>query len=181
MDEVLLITKCLEGNTSAQNYLYNTFRPAMLKVVSKYIDCPFIAEEILNDGFIRVYKGLATFNFQGSFEGWMKKIMFHSVANAFERDSRIKGGKKNLKVLVSLKNNLNLVDKTEISIKYDYEKILNCIEKVLPKITLIVFKMYLDGYTHTEIGKKLNISEGTSKWHIFEAKSIIKNNIFKIK
>ena len=107
--------------------------------------------------------------------------MFHSVANAFERDSRIKGGKKNLKVLVSLKNNLNLVDKTEISIKYDYEKILNCIEKVLPKITLIVFKMYLDGYTHTEIGKKLNISEGTSKWHIFEAKSIIKNNIFKIK
>lgn len=184
-DDKLLIKECVTGSRRHQTLLYNRYYVTMKKVVTKYIDCPYVAEEVINDGFVRVFKKMHLFDFNGSFEGWMRKIMFRAVVEAAENDERIEGGKRNIKkgFFRNILTNNEGQEKDDLFIvapdqSYDYHKILESIDNILPNASSTAFRMYLQGFKHTEIANTLNITEGTSKWHIFEAKKIIKEKLF---
>jgi len=129
------------------------------------------AEEVLNNGFLRAFQKVAQYNFQGSFEGWLRKIVFHAVADYVKQHARYN-------------SNIVLVEKDEYvhkdhADKLYYDQLLKLVQ-ALPDATRTVFNMYvMEGFTHKEIGKILGISEGTSKWHLSEGRRVLKEKIEK--
>jgi len=186
--EIELINGCKNGCKKSQTLFYNRYYKTMFRMVNRYIECPFVAEEITNNGFIRAFKKLDSFTFQGSLEGWLRKIVYHAVCEAVKVDERIIGGKKNLKKGFR-KNIAYLPDGTERdhvygsiepNINIDYKIIQTEIQKVLPKQTLSAFTLHINGYMHREIGSMIGCTEGTVKWHVSEAKKLIREKLFNI-
>ncbi len=167
-----LIQGCIHNERSAQEKLYRLFYPKMMALVKRYIDHDEQAEEVLNNGFLRAFQKIRQYNFQGSFEGWVRKIVFHAVADYVKQNARYS-------------NQILLVEKDELVHKdladrMYYEQLLQLVQS-LPDATRTVFNMYvMEGMTHKEIGNLVGISEGTSKWHLSEGRRILKEKIEKM-
>jgi len=120
----------------------------------------------VNDGFLKVFKKLDTYQNKGSFEGWIRRIVFNCLSDYFKKEN------KYLKFLI-----LEERDRPQPSTNSDslyYEDLLILIDQ-LPFSSSRVFKLYaIEGYSHKEIAKQLNISDGTSKWHLSEARKKLK-------
>ncbi len=167
-----LIQGCIRNERAAQEKLYHLFYPRMMALVRRYIDQEMQAEEVLNNGFLRGFQKIKQYNFQGSFEGWLRKIVFHAVADYVKQNNRYS-------------TNIVLVEKDEMvhkdhADKLYYDQLIELVQ-MLPDATRTVFNMYvLEGYTHREIGNILGISEGTSKWHLSEGRKVLKEKIEKL-
>jgi len=167
-----LIQGCMRNERSAQEKLYHLFYPRMMGVVRRYIDHIEQAEEVLNNGFLRAFQKIDQYTFQGSFEGWLRKIVFHAVSDYVKQNSRY-----NEKIMLVEKD--QYVEKDHADRLY-YNQLLEMVQG-LPVATKSVFNMYvMEGLSHKEIGKVLGISEGTSKWHLSEGRRILKDKIEKL-
>ncbi len=168
-----LINGCARNERAAQEQLYRLFYPKMMGVVRRYIDHYEQAEEVLNNGFLRAFQKIEQYTFQGSFEGWLRKIVFHAVSDYVKQNV-----KYNEKIVLAEKDELIHKDHAD---KLYYEQLLELVQS-LPDATRSVFNMYvMEGYAHKEIGKMLGISEGTSKWHLSEGRRMLKEKIEKLK
>ncbi len=167
-----LINGCIRNERSAQERLYRLFYPRMMAVVRRYINQEEQAEEILNNGFLRAFQKIRQYTFQGSFEGWLRKIVFHAVSDYIKQN-------------VKYSEKIVLVEKDEFvhkdhADKLYYNQLLELVH-ALPDATRAVFNMYvMEGLPHKEIGKLLGISEGTSKWHLSEGRRILKEKIERL-
>lgn len=167
-----LIRGCIHNERSAQEKLYHLFYPRMMGVVKRYMDHDEQAEEVLNNGFLRAFQKIGQYTFQGSFEGWLRKIVFHAVSDYVKQNMRY-----NEKVMLVEKDQLVHKDHAD---KLYYDQLLELVQ-MLPGATRTVFNMYvMEGYSHKEIGKMLSISEGTSKWHLSEGRRVLKEKIEKL-
>jgi len=167
-----LIEGCIRNERSAQEKVYKLFYPRMMALVKRYIDQDMQAEEVLNNGFLRAFQKVEQYTFQGSFEGWLRKIVFHSVSDYVKQNM-----KYNEKVVLAEKDQLIHKDHAD---RLYYNELLELVQK-LPGATRAVFNMYvMEGFSHKEIGKTLGISEGTSKWHLSEGRRILKEKIEKL-
>ncbi len=167
-----LIRGCMRNERSAQEQIYSMFTPRMMGVVRRYIDHIEQAEEVLNNGFLRAFQKINQYNFQGSFEGWLRKIVFHAVSDYVKQNARYRE-----KVVLVEKDEYIHKDHAE---NLYYNQLLELVQS-LPDATRSVFNMYvMEGYAHKEIGKMLGISEGTSKWHLSEGRRMLKEKIEKL-
>lgn len=167
-----LIHGCIRNERAAQEKLYKLFYPRMMSVVRRYIDSEMQAEEVLNNGFLRAFQKVQQYTFQGSFEGWLRKIVFHAVSDYVKQNVRY-----NEKVVLVEKD--EYVHKDHADRLY-YNQLMEIVH-TLPVATRTVFNMYvMEGYSHKEIGKIVGISEGTSKWHLSEGRRILKDKIEKL-
>lgn len=143
-----------------------------MSVVKRYIDQEMQAEEVLNNGFLRAFQKISQYTFQGSFEGWLRKIVFHAVSDYVKQN--IKYSEK-----VVLVEKDQLIHKDHADRLY-YNELMELVQ-TLPTSTRSVFNMYvMEGFSHKEIGKMLGISEGTSKWHLSEGRRILKDKIERL-
>lgn len=167
-----LIQGCIRNERAAQEKLYRLFYPKMMALVRRYIDHDEQAEEVLNNGYLRAFQKIKQYNFQGSFEGWIRKIVFHAVADYVKQNAKYS-------------NQILLVEKDELvhkdhADKMYYDQLVRLVQ-ALPDATRTVFNMYvMEGFTHKEIGNIVGISEGTSKWHLSEGRRILKEKIEKM-
>ncbi|MCD6065053.1 MAG: sigma-70 family polymerase sigma factor [Flavipsychrobacter sp.] len=167
-----LIQACIRNERSAQEKLYHLFYSRMMGVVRRYIDHQEQAEEVLNNGFLRAFQKIEQYTFQGSFEGWLRKIVFHAVSDYVKQNVRY-----NEKIVLVEKDQLIHKDHAD---RLYYNQLLELVQ-ALPDATKAVFNMYvMEGYSHKEIGKMLGISEGTSKWHLSEGRRMLKDKIEKL-
>lgn len=149
--------------------MYKLFYPRMMSLVRRYIDQEMQAEEVLNNGFLRAFQKVEQYTFQGSFEGWLRKIVFHAVSDYVKQNV-----KYNEKIVLVEKDQYVHKDHAD---KLYYNELLEMVQ-TLPGATRAVFNMYvMEGFSHKEIGKNLGISEGTSKWHLSEGRRILKEKI----
>src|SRR6185437_7298922 len=152
--------------------LYKLFYPKMMAMVRRYIDQNMQAEEVLNNGYLRAFQKIQQYTFQGSFEGWLRKIVFHAVSDYVKQNIRYSE-----KVVLVEKDQYVHKDHAE---RLYYNQLLQLVQ-TLPDATRAVFNMYvLEGFSHKEISKMLNISEGTSKWHLSEGRRLLKDKIEKL-
>lgn len=167
-----LIQGCIRNERSAQERLYRLFYPRMMGVVKRYITNEEQAEEVMNNGYLRAFQKIHQYNFQGSFEGWLRKIIFHAVADYVKQN-------------VKYSKQIVLVEKDQYvhhdhADKLYYNQLIELVQ-ALPDATRTVFNMYvMEGFTHKEIGNILGISEGTSKWHLSEGRRTLKEKIEKM-
>lgn len=169
MTDEELIRGCLKNDRRYQEMLYRKYFATMLRMCMRYTSDREKALEIVNNGFLRVFQKLDTFAFKGSFEGWIRKLVYHSMSDYFKKDN------KRLRFL-DLEDRDDAVTQQALDNLY-VEDIIKLVDK-LPPATQKVFKMYaIEGYTHPEISKKINISVGTSKWHLNAARKKLKDLI----
>jgi RNA polymerase sigma factor (sigma-70 family) len=165
--EQLLIKGCAAGERAFQTKLYNLFAPKMLGVCLRYARNREEAEEVLQEGFLRVFTYIHTFKGNGSFEGWIRKIMVNCALSRYRN-------KSTLQPVIRLDGSgHDVTDNVSISSNLDAKELLSLVQ-TLPAGYRIVFNLYVfEGYKHREIAEALGISEGTSKSNLSDARTFL--------
>jgi RNA polymerase sigma factor (sigma-70 family) len=172
-----LIAGCRNNNRAVQEHVYKTYYSRFMKVCARYARDMHDAEQLLNDGFLRIFSKVDDFKNKGSFEGWMNRIMVN-ICLDYLKSSYMKSSMK-------MQINNAIIDKTDIPInseaieKIEFRELVVLIQ-TLPVMTRTVFNLYVfEEYTHKQISLMLEISEGTSQWHLHQARKQLKSKIKK--
>lgn len=167
MTEKELIKACKKNDRKAQEMLYRKYFNMVKSICIRYTQDDDKLISIINDSFLKIFKGIINYQATGSFEGWIRRTSFNALSDYFRKDNRYT---KNTSFLVPEQSS----NSEAISDLY-YADLLDMVD-ILPETTKLVFKKYaIEGYTHKEIGESLGFSDGTSKWHLFEARKKLKN------
>lgn len=163
MDDKALILACQQQDVVAQRQLYERFSPMMLGVCRRYVNRLEDAEDILVEGFVKVFKNLHSFNHQGSFEGWIRRIMVNESLMFLRK-------KHALKNAYEIQEHYDLQDDQNVVAELGAQDILNLLSQ-LPQGYRTVFNLYvIEGYKHREIAEIMGISINTSKSQLILAK-----------
>ncbi len=168
-----LISKARKNDRKAQHELYEMFSPKMLSVCRQYLRNSEEAEEVMLSGFLKVFTRLSSYKSEGSFEGWIRRIMVN------EAISRLRANKKLLFQEASeIENSAQHV--AYIETELEVEEIQRMIDS-LPDGYRTVFVLYaVEGYKHSEIAELLQISESTSKTQLFKARKLLQQHVKKV-
>lgn len=164
-----LIEKCKKNDIKAQGELYNLFSRKLFSICLKYSPNADEAQDNLQDAFITIFKSIEQYSFKGSFEGWMKRITVNTVLQKYRKERFFEIIQENH---IEQEEEIEL-EEDSISLQY----LLQIIQE-LPDRYRLVFNLYvMDGFSHQEIAKMLNITEGTSKSNLARARMILKSKI----
>ncbi len=163
-----LIKKCKVSDIKAQSQVYQLFAGKLFALCLKYSRNYQEAQDNLQDGFITVFNKIEQYQFKGSFEGWIKRIIINTALQKYREKNVLNLISEEIPEEVEVE-----VDETEISLDF----LLSIIQE-LPNRYRLVFNMYvMDGYSHREISEMLEISEGTSKSNLSRARQILKKKV----
>jgi len=170
-NEKQLIKRAIKGNRDAQRKLYEQHSPKMLSVCRYYIKDVHQAEEAMCNGFLKVFTKLDTYKNQGSFEGWIRKIMVRESISYLRTIKKLYFSEDGEVESTGSINNIQ----TDFEVAHIQEMI-----DALPEGYRVVFIMYaIEGYKHQEIAKTLGISESTSKSQLFKARKQLQSQLNK--
>lgn len=171
-----LIKKCIEWDRSAQNTLYKLFASTMYAVCCRYSKSREEAEDILQEGFMKVFENIGSFRKDGSLEGWIRRIMVNTAIQKFRKK------KIPEKMMVDIDDstvNLNGYNSNDIISQIGVKELMQLIQKLSPAYQM-VFNLYVfEGLKHKEIAEQLGISEGTSKSNLSDARAILQKQVAK--
>jgi len=170
-----IITGCLKKDRVYEEHLYKQYYSMFLAICMRYAKDIQNAKQLLNDGFVRIFMSMGSFRNEGSFEGWMRKIMVNTCLEYIKSSDF----KKNSQVV-----HKDIIDEDQSSVVYnEAQKNMDAHELIamlqcLPPVTRAVFNLFaFEGYSHNEIAALLNISISTSSWHVHHARSILQPKI----
>ena len=170
ISEKELIGRCLRSERSAQHALYEKMGPVMLSVCRRYLYDKQMAEAVLNQAFLKVFQNLKAFRKEGSFEGWVRKIMVRESLNENQK-------KKAIEVSIDEQESTFLKQVSAIEEAHDVKQIMRVIE-ALPDRYRIVFNLYeIEGYSHKEIAKQLGINVSSSRSLLTRAKQLLREKL----
>ena len=163
-----LILRCAKNDRDAQKEIYQLFAGKLFSICLKYSKNKQEAQDNFQDGFIAIFNKIGTFNFKGSFEGWLKRVMINTILQKYRKKSVLNIVTEEIPDEVVVE-----VDDDDISLDFLLDLI-----KELPERYRMVFNLYvLDGFSHKEIAKMLKIAEGTSKSNLARARMILKRKL----
>ncbi len=173
LNEQEIIEKCRKGNREAQKLLYNTYAPIFLGICHRYVFEHSEAEDILQDGFLKILTKISDFKGKGSFEGWMKRIIINTAITHYHKNNKYH------------KNHYQIEEVREVKIKttgvvdneFSHNELLNII-KSLPTGYRMVFNLFaIEGYKHKEIAEIMGIDINTSKSQYSRARKFIRKKL----
>jgi RNA polymerase sigma-70 factor (ECF subfamily) len=170
-NEKELIDQCLKGNPKSQEALYRLYAPRMYGVCMRYARNTLEADDILQEGFIKVFNFLKDYRHQGSLEGWIRRIVVNTAINYYR--SRLHEWEE---VNIEKAGSSPKLETAEVD-NLSRDELLALIQQ-LPEGYRLVFNLYvIEGYNHQEIGKLLDISENTSKSQLSRARASLQEKI----
>ncbi|HXH20213.1 MAG TPA: RNA polymerase sigma factor [Chitinophagales bacterium] len=168
--ETELINGCIVGNRDAQKMLYHRYASKMFSVCLRYAKDYHSAEDVLQEGFIKVFKYIPKFRREGSFEGWMRRIFINTSIEQLRKAVSL------YPIVDEEDKPIDILDET-IFDDLDHQDLLNMIQSLSPGYRT-VFNLYvIEGYSHHEIAKMLGINEGTSKSQLARARMLLQKKI----
>lgn len=168
--EAQLIAGLRQAEARAQKVVFERYAGRMLAVCARYIGDRYTAEEVLMDGFMRVFERIEQYKNEGSFEGWMRRIMVNESLMYLRRH-------KHWLAEMALDEAPEVQDEADYHLTLDSEELLRLIE-ALPEGYRTIFNLYaIEGYSHTEIARMLNISESTSKSQLHRARAVLQRQL----
>lgn len=171
MTEKQLIESCKKGERLAQKELYDTYSRKMMGVCLRYVNDRETAQDLLQDGFVKVFTSMDSYTGLGSFEGWLRKI-FVNCALEYLRKSDV------LREAADLDNSAELVNPDSSVISEMSAAELMKLVQQLPAGFRAVFNLFaIEGYSHKEIGEMLDITESTSRSQFTRAKQLLQRQI----
>ena len=167
MDHKQLIRNCLKGNAAAQKDMYTHFAPAMFGICYRYTKSVTDAEDVLQEGFVKIFNNLHRYRFEGELSAWMRRIMVNTALNY------LKYSKHYNSELLYEEDHLHPVSAENPEIILDTKELADLIRQ-LPTGCQTIFNLHaVEGYTHVEIGAMLGIHEGTSRSQYARARSLM--------
>lgn len=175
MTEELLIQGCRENQPSAQEAMYKRFSARMLGVCYRYSKNQEDAEDMMQEGFIKVFSQIHQFKGEGSLEGWIRKIIVHTCINHLKKNKKFS-------------DSVSLIYASDVRVKessipsvMQAKQVVECIRK-LPIGYRTVLNLYaIEGFSHKEIGIILEIEESTSRSQYARAKAMLEEMLIKKK
>jgi RNA polymerase sigma factor (sigma-70 family) len=166
-----IIHDCKKGSRKAQEALYKNYYRTMMTICLRYTKNEEDAVEVLNNGFLKVFRNIQKYDHeQGSIYTWIRTIVINSCLDFIRSKQKITSHQEII-------NADEVHVPAEVLSRFKSQELLGLIRK-LPPATQAVFNLYaIEGYNHREIGQLLNISDGTSKWHLSEAKKSLQKMI----
>lgn len=158
-----LIEGCIRGDLKSQKMLYKLYYGFSMGICLRYAESREEAAEILNDGFMKVFANIATYQPDKAFRGWLRKIMVHTAIDHYRKNQK----HYNALDLVYAENELGFEDVLDT---ISAEEILAMVQQLSPAYRLVFNLHVIEGFSHPEIAEKLQISEGASKSNLFKAR-----------
>lgn len=194
LSEKQLIKKCSQYNIKAQRELYERYAHIFKRLCLRYIRPETDADDVLQEGFLKIYKNIGQYKGEGSFEGWMKRIMINTALyyckkkNALKEDytvdehrgvvsddSRIDAEKIDRKDIDENTIDYSLIENAQLS-KKDIEEAV----ELLKDDFRIVFNLYFfENYKHQDIARLLDIDENTSRSRLARAKKMLQQELYR--
>lgn len=167
-----ILKGCRKGKRQSREALFRLYADKMYGVCRYYSRDNSEAEDILHDGFIKVFEKIGKYRGEGSLEGWIRRVLVNTALERFRKNSRM---------FSMTEIDENIVDDGLENIEghLSSAELLEIIMELTPKYRL-VFNLYaIEGYSHNEISKKLGISEGTSKSNLARARTILQRKVMQ--
>ncbi len=172
MELTEIIEGCYQNSRKHQEALYNLYASKMLGVVLTYTRDRELAQDILHDGFFKVFKKFDQYNVSWSLSGWVRRIIINTAIDHFRKTNRISS--------IDFQEAVNLAGSYDATSENSKTKDLSTLINMLPVGARTIFNLYtIEGYKHTEIAEMLSISEGTSKSQLSKAKSVLRELVTK--
>lgn len=169
-----LVSRCLQRESASEEILYRRFAPVMFGICLRYANNSYDAQDLLQEGFIRVFSKLHHYRGEGSLEGWIRRIMVTTSINYCVRKI-----KTNREVDLTEANSAATISEDALSILTTAE--LLGVIRDLPVGFRTVFNLFvIEGYSHHQIAEMLGITENTSKTHLHRAKALIRKKLVAI-
>ena len=174
MDDATLAEECVNGNIRAQRALFDKYASKMMGVCLRYTKNTNEAEDVLQDGFIKVYHKLKDYKKEGSLEGWIRRIMVNTALDQLRKNARQLGDTAIDDVDYKVEGSSFIVEQLMA------DDLLKLIQQ-LPEGYKVVFNLYaIEGYSHQEIGETLGITESTSKSQYSRARAYLRERLERI-
>ena len=165
-----IISECIAGNQKAMARLYHLFAPKMFGVCLRYARDAAEAEDTMQEGFIKVFTNLKTFRNEGSLEGWSRRIMINISIEKIRKLQFMYPVED-----VSIYDSVNFSD--DVIAKIAADDLMKLIQELPPRYRL-VFNLYvMEGMSHQEIAREMEITQGTSKSNLARAREILKKKV----
>jgi RNA polymerase sigma-70 factor (ECF subfamily) len=171
-EETEMIRLAIANNRQAQQAIYNQFSPKMLGVCRQYMKDMQLSEDVMITAFMKVFTNLSQFQFQGSFEGWIRRIMVNECISSIRVHKKIQFIEEE-----------NYFEDSVNTIEYQFsaDDIQSLIDG-LPEGYRMIFNLYaIEGFKHKEIAIMLGINEGTSKSQLSHARKILQQQVITLK
>lgn len=171
-----LIEGCKNNDRKCQKALYMAYFDTMYRMCRKYIKSEDEILSVLNNGFLKVFQNIETFAHKGSFEGWIRRIVYHAMVEYLRGQNRY-----HQFIVFDTEDYVLSDDEVPANALGDlyYDDLIGLMSSLPPKAAE-VFQLYaIEGYNHREIGEHLNMSENTSKWYLAKARQLFKDQIKK--
>ncbi len=175
MEQLLenIIAGCMKANAESQKQLYKYCFEQMMRVCERYHNNEQDVSNAYNESMHTVLSKIKQYKGHGEFMGWVRRIFVNTSLNILKREKKYSF----TEILPTTNQSFSIM--AEVYNKINENEVLEMV-KELPKQTAIVFNLYIiEGYTHEQIGEILNISINTSKWHLNNARTMLKDKIYK--
>lgn len=163
MTEKDLIAACARRDRKAQKLLYERYAPTMLGVCRRYVKDPMEAEDVLVEGFFKVLTKIDTYSGEGSFEGWIRRIMINEALMHLRKNNHFQNTEE-------INPNLDYQEEPTIVEELSAQEILSLLDEMPPGYRTVFNLFVVEGYKHREIADELGISINTSKSQLILAK-----------
>jgi RNA polymerase sigma-70 factor (ECF subfamily) len=168
-----LVKGCIRENRSCQQEVFRRYAGKMLNVCRRYTRHHMEAEDILQDAFIQIFDKVHTFKFQGSFEGWVRRIVINTALKNYQKSSF-------QKEKIGIDNRPDNPVAPEVFSNLGEEELLNLVAN-LPQGYRVVFNLYaIEGYSHKEIAETLGIGESTSRSQLVKARKMLQSQVLEL-
>lgn len=166
-----LVAACLRNERSAQRRLYDTYAPTIYGVIRRYADDDSTAQDIQSEAFYRIFSRLSQYRFEGAFEGWMRRITVHAVADYFRRNRA-----QEVQLNEAIEDQNQYHSPNGIS-NLSFKELLGIVQE-LPTTQRTVFNLFVfEDCSHKEIAALLGITENNSRWHLNDARRRLKERL----
>ena len=167
MEDYQLVKDCVHGVPAAQKQLYDTYSDKMLAVCYRYTKSMADAEDILQEGFVKVFRYLEQYKFHGELGAWIRRIMVNTAINYLKKNSRYQ------QELAFTDIGLHPISKDDPEASLHAKELAELIRQLPPGYQIIFNLHAVEGYSHVEIGKILGINEGTSRSQYARARALL--------
>jgi len=172
MEESQLIEGCVRGESAARKKLYELYAPTMMSVCLRYVGCRETARDLMHDGFVKLYTKIHTYSGAGSFNGWIRRVFVTTALDYLRRNEALRH-----RADIESLDYLEASQDTSAFERLSIQDLYDCIAK-LPEIYKIVFNMHaIEGYSHVEIAKELEISDATSRSRYAKAREMLQKMV----
>lgn len=169
-----IIRGCISKNRNDQKKIYEKLYPVLMGICMRYTKDSQEAKDVLHDGFIKILNNVNTYHFNGSFEGWAKKIIVNTAIDRYRKNKK----KTRLQYEENIEEDIAVTsEELDIYKHMEASEIMKMVQKLAPSQRTAINLYLVEGFTHQEIADRLGISIGASKSNLFKAKRAMTNKL----